>query len=268
MKPWQKTVRYCAIVFAVILIVNIISWSFALLGLVFGSPDTEIDLESQSFEFSADVKDLEIEIHAARFTLKAEDCEKITVRTNLEKLTAKESGSRLKIKDNSKRHKNSDAFVEILYPSDMKFNEVDIIGGAGKLEIVALSCAEFDIELGAGETMIDSLTVAKSADIDGGAGALTFKNADISRLDLDMGVGALMLEGRLSGKSEISLGVGEAVLDLSGQKDNYTLDLEKGLGEITVDGTKVGNSKIGAGENTVKIEGGIGSIKIDFAEDE
>ena len=268
MKPWQKTVRYCAIGFAAILIVNIIGWAFSLLGWIFVDSDSVIAEESQSLEFSADVKSLEIEISMARLTLKAEDCEKITVKTNLKNLTAKESGGKLKIKDRTKVKRQADsAFVEIIYPSGTVFENVDIDSGAGKFEINSLTCVSFDLDLGAGETIIDSLTVSGEADIDGGAGALTFLNADICAIDLDMGVGALSFDGILRGRSEISLGVGEAIFTLRGKKEGYTLDLEKGMGEITVDGSNVGNSKIGAGSDLIKIEGGVGSIKIDFAND-
>lgn len=267
MKPWQKTVRYCAIGFAAILIVNIIGWAFSLLGWIFVSPETVISEESQSFEFSSDVKDLEIEIPAARLTIKADDCEVITVKSNLKNLTAKENGGRLRIKDPTKGKRQLDsAFVEVTYPSGTVFEKVDIDSGAGRFEIVSLSCASFDLDLGAGETVIDSLTVSEQADIDGGAGALTMKNVDICGIDLDMGVGALAFDGILRGRGDISLGVGEAVFALHGEKEGYTLDLEKGIGEITVDGSKVGNSKIGGGSDIVKIEGGVGSISINFAD--
>lgn len=269
MKPWQKAARYCAIGFAIILIANIIGWAAGLLGLILVDSDSVITEESRSFEFSADAQSLEIEISMARLTLKAEDCEKITVKTNLKNLTAKESGGKLKIKDMTKVKRRADsAFVEVIYPSGTVFENVDINSGAGRFEIHSLTCASFDLDLGAGETVIDSLTVSEQADIDGGAGALTFLNADICAIDLDMGVGALDFDGILRGRSDVSLGVGEAIFTLRGNKEGYTLDLEKGMGEITVDGSKVGNSKIGAGSDLVKIEGGVGSIKIDFANDD
>jgi len=269
MKPWQKTVRYCAIGFAAILIVNIIGWAFDLLGWIFVSPETVISEESQSFEFSADIYKLDIEISAAVFSFRAEECEKITVTTNLKKLTAKESGGRLKIKDPTKVKRQLDsAFVEIVYPIGTQFDIVDIDGGAGRLEITALTTKILDLDLGAGETVIHGLSVGKDADIDGGAGALTFSDSYINDLDLDMGVGELIFDGKLLGKSEISLGVGKADMTLIGKKEDYMLKLEKGIGEIFVDGTKVGNSTIGDGSNRIEIDGGIGEINVKFAETE
>ncbi len=265
MKPWQKAVKYCAIAFAVILVANIVGWTVTIFGAIFGTSSV-IAEESQSFEFDADVYELEIKISAASFTLRAEECDGITVKTNLKNLTAKESGGRLRVKEKSRflTVTDSDAFIEIVYPLGLDFDKVEIIGGAGRLTISSLTADKLKLELGAGETVIESLTVEKEADIDGGAGALTFKDSSINDLDLDMGVGELSYSGRLSGKNEISLGVGEAHFELEGSKNDYSLDLEKGIGDVKVDGTSVGNSEIGDGDTRIEIDGGVGNIVIDF----
>ena len=74
MKPWQKAVKYCAIAFAVILVANIVGWTLAVFGAIFGTSSV-ISEESQSFEFDANVDELEIEISAAAFTLYEDDGE-------------------------------------------------------------------------------------------------------------------------------------------------------------------------------------------------
>lgn len=268
MKPWQKAVKYCAIAFAVILVANIVGWTLAVFGAIFGTSSV-IAEESQSFEFDANIDELEIEISAAAFTLSAQECDKITVKSNLKDLTAKESGGKLKIKEKSRllTVTDSDAFVEIVYPIGTDFDKVEIFGGAGRLTVSSLTVSSLKLELGAGETVIESLTVEKEADIDGGAGALIFKSSFIKDLELDMGVGELSYSGRLSGKNEISLGIGEARFELEGSKNDYSLDLEKGIGDVKVDGTSVGNSEIGDGDTRIEIDGGVGNIVIDFKGD-
>lgn len=268
MKPWQKAVKYCAIALAVILVANIVGWTISIFGAIFGTSSV-VSEESQSFDFDAGACELEIEISAASFTVRAEECEKITVTTNLRNLTAKESGGKLTVKEKSRflTVTDSDAYVEIVYPIGTSFEDVDITSGAGRLTVSSLTADKLELELGAGETVIENMTVRHEADIAGGAGALILRKSEITRLKLEMGVGEFSFDGILLGKNEISLGIGEAHLTLGGGKDSYTLDLEKGIGEIKVDGTVVGNSKIGDGDTRVEIEGGIGSIRIDYADD-
>lgn len=54
---------------------------------------------------------------------------------------------------------------------------------------------------------------------------------------------------------------------MTNTKDNYKIIAEKGIGSIKIDGVEQGQeSTYGSGENLIKLEGGIGSINIDFAE--
>lgn len=267
MKPWQKLVKYGAIAFAVIVIVNICVWALTAIGFIFRLSSSGTSDEVKSYEFSADIEELEFDITAAAVTIRAEDCDKITVNTNLKNLTAKENGGKLTIKEKQRfiTVTESDAFIEIIYPADLVFDKVDIDSGAGSLEIASMNTVKLDLDLGAGETVLTTIEVTGEADIDGGAGSLTMRKANITDLDLDMGVGKFNFEGMLNGSCKISLGVGEADITLLGGRENYKLVLEKGIGDIYVDGEKVGNSKLGDGDRKINIDGGIGEIKVRFA---
>ena len=88
-------------------------------------------------------------------------------------------------------------------------------------------------------------------------------------LDLDMGVGQLILTSALTGNCQLDLGVGESNITLIGSKENYKLDLEKGLGNIFIDGVNVSDyGSSGNGTNKVEINGGVGSINVEFKESE
>ena len=67
------------------------------------------------------------------------------------------------------------------------------------------------------------------------------------------------------GNSKIECGVGAVELNLLGNQENYQLNVEKGIGSIYV-ADKIYNNDdtIGNGNNHLKIEGGIGSIKVGF----
>ncbi len=267
MKPWQTAVRYGAIVLAVILIVNIAVWGLKTVGLIFGLTSSGTYDEARVYEFEPEhIENLEIFVAAAKLTLRADPCDKIIVRSNIKNLTAKESGDTLKVKEKQGllTVTHSDAFVEIIYPFGFSVDKAEIFGGAGKLLIGALSVGEFDLELGAGDTSIDSLTVTRNADIEGGAGNLSFTRTEITDLDLDMGVGRLTFAGVLNGKNQIALGIGEAFLDIYDDAERYYFDVEKGIGSIEYYGTDDGNFKREDQETTVKIEGGIGKINVRF----
>lgn len=267
MKPWQTLVKYGAIAFAVILIINIAVWSLSAFGFIFRLSSSGTSDEAKVYSFDSGVIDsLDIDIAAAHFTLRADPGDKIIVKSNIKNLTAKESGSTLKVKEKQGLFTvtESDAFVEIIYPNDFIFEKVDIISGAGKLGIHTLTVKEFDLELGAGDTSIDRLTVTKEAEIAGGAGNLSFTRTEITDLDLDMGIGRLSFSVVLNGKNQISLGIGEAILDFYDDAERYYFDVEKGIGEIEYYGTDDSNFKRENQETTVKIEGGIGKITVRF----
>lgn len=267
MKPWQKTVRYCAIAFAIVIMVNIVFWALSLVGLMFGVASPGTSDEATVYSFNADgIENLEIEVSAARFTFDTSNGDKIIVKSNIKKLTAKEDGRTVKVKEKKGAFTvtDSDAFIDVTVPLDFAFKTVEIFGGAGMISINGLNSEKLDLDLGAGDTSIDRLKITKKADIDGGAGNLTFTRTEITGLDLDMGVGFLSMNCVLNGENSISLGVGETVLGFYDKKEKYYFDVENGIGEIEFHGTDDGNFERNGQEITVKIKGGIGKISVGF----
>ena len=69
-------------------------------------------------------------------------------------------------------------------------------------------------------------------------------------------------------KVKINAGIGNLELNIQDNKENYTIKADKGIGYIKRDGKEVADDvTYGDGENNIKIDGGIGSIKIDFEEE-
>jgi hypothetical protein len=270
MKPWQKYVRIGAIIFAVVIILNIVFLGLRFVGVFLGVASVVTDEEAQVHSFDSEAIDtLEIDISAAQFHLKETNGDKITVKSNINGLEAKESGGALRIKEKKSLLSLSDteAIVEIFYPTGFLFDEVEINGGAGRLTITGLTAERIDFDLGAGDTSIDRLIVTQKADIDGGAGTLLFTRTEISYLDLEMGVGHLSFNGILNEKSNISLGVGEAVFEIYGAKEKYYIDVSKGLGDVDYYGVDPGNFEREGKSSTVKIDGGIGKISVSLKGD-
>ena len=194
----------------------------------------------------------------------------MSVESNLKHLKVEEEGGLLTIQETKIfTGTYSGAVLTVYVPAGTLFDNVNFTTGASRLTIGNLSSGTLDFELGAGDVSIDSLVATKSADIDGGAGRITITGGALKDLDLDMGVGQLNLTSALTGNCQLDLGVGESNITLIGSKENYKLDLEKGLGNISIDGVNVSDyGSSGNSTNKVEIDGGVGSINVEFKESE
>ena len=143
-------------------------------------------------------------------------------------------------------------------------NEIDINTGAGKVDIEKLKANKLKLDLGAGSTNIKYIET-NNADIETGAGKFTIEDGILNDLDFDIGAGEANVNARLLGDSKIEVGVGSLNLNLLGSRELYKLKLEKGIGVVRVDGSLIENdSTVGNGNNYIRIEGGIGSIKVNY----
>ena len=121
------------------------------------------------------------------------------------------------------------------------------------------------MELGAGETVFENLTVTGEAEIETGFGKLSVLGGSVGELEIAVGVGDVSLRLELTEKGSFECGIGNAELVLLGLEEKYTVSVEKGLGAATVDGRSVSNDeKIGNGSVFVEVQGGIGNIQISF----
>ena len=128
-----------------------------------------------------------------------------------------------------------------------------------------LNTQELNLSLGAGETTINDLNVTGNCDIDGGFGKVSILSGTIRNLDFDMGFGETNLTANLLGTNDIDTGVGSVNITLLGNKEKYQVDIDKGIGKVTLDGTKLDMNRLyGTGEDHIKIDGGVGSIKVNF----
>lgn len=133
----------------------------------------------------------------------------------------------------------------------------------GEITIDAIETEKLDLELGAGETKIGKLNVSKKADIDGGVGKVSILSGTINNLKLDMGIGEFNIKSTLTGKNDIDSGVGQMNIELEDSIENYTIVASKGIGQITINNKEISSdSEYGNGQSYIKIDGGVGNIKI------
>lgn len=235
----------------------------SLIGGLIGAGGSVIG-EDKTYEVTGEIKTLDIEISAADFRI--ERGEGFSVESNLKRLTFRQTGDRLILRENGNGRKNYDgAFLTIYIPDGVVFTEISIRTGAGTFTADVLSAEVLDLEFGAGEVNIGELNATREAEIEGGAGQITVGGGNITDLQLDMGIGELYLTSQIVGEGELNLGVGETRITLIGSRNDYTVELNKGIGSISFDGETLSTGKtMGNGRNEVEINGGIGSIEVNF----
>lgn len=270
MSQVQKIIKYCAIGFALFLVVNIVGGIFfglAAVGSFFDRNEQKVsmnDLEVLKIE-QGNYNELDIDVASSSIVIKEGDTFK--VETNNKYIRVSSEENILEIEEKEHFINNTENTVVIYIPVDYSFNEVSIDGGAGKVEVEKLTTKDISLDLGAGKVEFDSLIVTGDADIDGGAGAMEINSGVINNLDLDMGVGKVTMKVKLTGNNDIDAGVGELDVRLEGTDTEYMIRVNKGIGEAKINGKSVSNNTTyGTGSNKVLIDGGVGNIIIDFSE--
>lgn len=264
MSSLHKTIKYIAIAFAAVIIFGIIQMVYSL-GNSFSEFNSVKEKETGSVEdvYDGKIKDIsniEIDIDYAELVVKKG--KDLKVETNSSKLKIKEMRDTLSIRESSGIRKKR--YDLVLYLPEKIFDEVEIKNAAGTIEIEYLDCKDLELEIDAGTLKVYELNVKREANISSGAGKTVVKNANVYNLDLDLGAGKVEYNGAISGNSKIDAGVGSLILDLEGNKEEYTFKVDTGIGSIKIDDEKVNDGTIGTGTNRIDIDGGVGSIDINF----
>lgn len=272
----QKIIKYCANAFAAFLVVTIISTllsgAYIMLN-AFGLIHTNDNIVTEDLKvISTEIKELstlKIELSCTNLDIKIGD--KFKVETNNPEITFEENNGSVKIKEKNKNWLSNNKVSSnlIVYiPEDMiAIDETKIETGAGKINIKNLNTQGLYLELGTGDVHIENVRATGDTKIDGGLGKTELKACEIHNLKANLGMGEITFNGKLSGKSKIDSGIGAIDINLSDNKDNYTIDVDSGVGNVTLDGEKLEMDRVyGTGENYLYINGGIGEIKIDFKE--
>lgn len=272
MNSVQNAVKYLAIALAVFLSVSIIGGIITgIAGVSFLLSDRDKDYvgEMQVYSVDGDISSFLLNLSGAKLQIKTSD--NFSVESNHNYISVKSENGRLCINETKKLFSVYPKGVTVIVniPEGFVFENAAIETGAGKVEMDAFSADILKLSLGAGEAEIKNLTANSRADIDGGAGELKIDGGRLCNLQLDMGVGKLTLKSRIEGQSRLDYGIGETKLTLLGSRADYKIKIDKGIGEARVAGESMRDDSVyGTGENRIEIDGGIGSIRIEFSEDE
>lgn len=265
MTQFQKITRNCAIgiaAFIIMVIINSLGLALNVFSGVLGlRTSDEYELERVNIE-SGTITNLSIDLASTKLELVTSD--EFKIETNNSKIKVVEQNNKLEIKEKQNFINNSfkSNKLVVYLPNEVVLDVLSIDSGAGEILIENLSVNKLDLDIGAGNVNIDKLTVNNSSDISGGTGSLAIKDGKINNLNLEVGVGSTDINLVLTGYNEIEAGVGKLNLNLLDSIDNYKINLEKGIGAIKLNDANVNNNTYGTGNNTIKVEAGIGSIEI------
>ncbi|MDF2542101.1 MAG: hypothetical protein K0S47_1819 [Herbinix sp.] len=157
--------------------------------------------------------------------------------------------------------------IVITIPNDVSLKECYLDLGAGRLEAEKLTAETGNFSVGAGELVIDQLVVLESSEYDVGTGKLEINEMSAQDIYLDCGVGNVNIKGRLTGENTVSCGIGEVVLDLEGNEDEYSYQIDCGIGSVIINnesyhGIIEQRSDTKELENHFDLDCGIGKIEL------
>lgn len=224
----QRTIKYAAMGFAVLLTLFIVSVIFEVITGIFGDAFGDEKTVSGKYEFtgvtsvSADlgIGDLIIKTEGDKFIVKADKVYGFDARVKNGKLIV-ESGSI------SFGKSMGDAAIEIILPEGFEVDKLDLELGVGKAEVRDLVC---------------------------------------DRANIDMGTGSILTKNFDANYCKVDSGIGEVELNFSDAKENYELVLDKGIGSVSVDGEDYDEDDFDKSnaDKKIDIDCGIGEVKVSF----
>ena len=265
----QRIIKYCAIAFALFLIVSILTGILgAVSGLSFLFDGEDVVGEMQTYAVTEPVQNLEIDLSGARLTIQTGDA--FSVESDHKYLKLENADGLLRISEDRPAFglHTEGVRVVLTVPRDVTFERADLAAGAGTMQIDTLLTERLSLDLGAGESDIGRLVAHDKAKINSGAGKLTIGDGTLTDLELDMGLGKVTLTGALTGDCQIDHGAGKLELTLRGDAADYQISLDKGVGKATLAGTEMQDDTVyGNGTQSIEIDGGVGSMEIEFEEE-
>ena len=268
MTQLQKVIKYLAIALAVALIVGIVgaitTLSSGLFHLFSGKESAAGEMKT--YAVTGEVSSLYLQLGGAQLQIKTGPA--FSVESNHKYISVKTEAGRLTVRETSNGFTYSPQGVTVtLYiPEGFCFDRAEVETGAGTVDIQELSADTLELSLGAGKAEIRNLYAFSRATVEGGAGELVIDGGQLCNLDLDMGVGRLTLKSRILGSSSLDYGIGDTRLILLGRTEEYRVEIDKGSGQARIEGRSVADDPVyGSGENRIHIEGGIGTMDVEFA---
>lgn len=235
--------------------------------IIFGNDETGTYQTGSEFSAS-EVNNIEVDVDAASIYVKpSTDVDKISVELKHGReryYSCVLDGDTLKIEYDQKnyRYYHKSPEITIYLPAEKYFKMLDFSIGAAEMEFEdqTVICDKLTIDVGAGRLEAERFDVAELLDIEIGAGEVIVDDGTFGKVKIDCAMGNVELSGKLNGDLTGSCSMGNIEIELDGDEEDYNYDLSCSMGELTVNGrTRAAFD----GTHTEKNENAIGTISID-----
>ncbi len=283
MNSIQRVIKYCAIAFAILLAIGIISFIvnvvYGVVTFASGSRFRPNNNDYKTVDFDktfTGVTGLDIDNSTGTLGIEVGDSFRVEGIDVFEGFKAEvDSDGTLTVSDNESGFEawgfklngfnSPNSKVTIFVPADFVAEEVRIETGAGAVNLEDFSTEYLYISAGAGNINGRNL-VADKVKVEGGVGSIRLGNVTFKDTKFNCGVGNVYISGVLLEENSFDCGVGEVELELTGDIDDYDLDIESGVGSVRVNGKKLKelNHTNRFADNSIEVDGGVGSVRIDI----
>lgn len=161
--------------------------------------------------------------------------------------------------------------ITIQIPETFSYDTVDIDLGAGDSSIESLTVKNVTIDIGAGRLQIEKLVCSEDAKCDIGAGQMLLNDAQIGgSFAGDIGAGEMRLTGNIQGNAEVSCAMGNTEMTFVGstmEEHNYEVSCSAGnidIGNRSFAGLATESDIDNGAANTYKLECAMGNITVKF----
>lgn len=158
--------------------------------------------------------------------------------------------------------------INVYLPENYSMEEIDIVLGAGQVNIGSLDAKTIDISVGAGKMIAERL-IGNEIDIEVGAGEIDVEEMNAKESNIEVGAGKFSGYNIAVQNMDLNCAMGSITLEMMDSETNYNFELEAALGSVTIgENTYSGLSQEktiqnGADKN-LSIECAMGSVNASF----
>lgn len=229
-----------------------ISWgSIDFSGELFAD-DEEIYTDGNYTIEDSVASDLEIIVGVGDLKIKYHDEPYVALEIgNHDKMQCYVQDDKLKITAGLINGVNSSSSMTVYLPEDKRYNNILVDVDAGNIEAEKLVAEEIEINVAAGQFIIDEI--------------------DTYKMDLEVGMGNAEIRGEINEEIIVDCGMGQVIMELKGDGKDFNYELDCGIGSLSVEDVYViaGIGDVERNNNAAKemeISVGMGAVNVTFEE--